>query len=203
MTLKERISQELLDSIGDPVVLEEVLKRHSRSKGPLYLGLAQATTELCERLAFAFSEIGDAEEQRQSLAAQLEALSKQKQGLQMAVQELTEQIDAGESRLEESRGLLDRADELADSGFGEAELQRLIELLAELAAAEGASLREGINQFFATVAGHKKAFSLDLVTKRAEVKLALAKAEVERWEAEARSREAKTKARVSAIDVVE
>jgi len=54
MTLKERITQELLESIGDPAGLEEVLKRNSRSKGPLYLGLAQATTEIYERLEFAF-----------------------------------------------------------------------------------------------------------------------------------------------------
>ena len=46
MSIKETITKELLDRIDDPAGLEEVLKRHSRSKGPLYLAIAEATTAL-------------------------------------------------------------------------------------------------------------------------------------------------------------
>lgn len=49
-TLKANITQELLDSVDDPSGLEAILKRHGRSKGPLYLALAESTSELRQRL---------------------------------------------------------------------------------------------------------------------------------------------------------
>ena len=43
MTVKETIVRELLDGADAPDVLEEVFRRRSGSKGPLYSALAEAT----------------------------------------------------------------------------------------------------------------------------------------------------------------
>ena len=137
MTLREKITEELLYSIGDPAGLEDVLKRHSRSKGPLYLGLAQATTGLCERLAFAFSEIGYAEEQKESLAEQVETLGEQHQKLQESVQRLNHEVREAETKLGDIHGILDRVDQLAEAGFGGSELLRLSELIPAIAGDRG------------------------------------------------------------------
>ena len=50
MTRTETITRELLEAAHDPAALEDVFRRHSHSKGPLYAALAEATTQLCERL---------------------------------------------------------------------------------------------------------------------------------------------------------
>ena len=50
MTLKQTISDELLNSVADPGKLEEVVRKYSRSKGPFYAALCVATTELLGRL---------------------------------------------------------------------------------------------------------------------------------------------------------
>ena len=50
MSIKEAITQELLDCADDPSGLEKVYERYGRSKGPFYLGLAAATTSLGSQL---------------------------------------------------------------------------------------------------------------------------------------------------------
>ena len=60
-----------------------------------------------------------------------------------------------------------------------------------------------MRQFFDTVGHYEHIVSLDLESKRAGSRAAQAKAEMERWEAEARRRESQSKARISAIDTVE
>ncbi len=50
MTLKQTITDELLNSIADPGELEEVVRKYSKSKGPFYSALAEATSQLLRRL---------------------------------------------------------------------------------------------------------------------------------------------------------
>lgn len=49
--LTETITSHLLEAAIEPDGLAAVLHRHSRSKGPLYHALAQATAELARRMA--------------------------------------------------------------------------------------------------------------------------------------------------------
>ena len=58
-------------------------------------------------------------------------------------------------------------------------------------------------QFFETVERYEQVVSLDLETQRCETRAATARAEAERWAAEARTREAKSKARIAAIEITE
>jgi len=203
MTLKQTITKELLDSVDDPVRLEGVFRHHSHSKGPFYLGLAEATSALSLRMDTAREQAAAAVALRGSLDREVETLAEQRRLLEEQVQTLSQQVQDGETKTVELSGLLDRAMELTHWGFGEAELSRLRELLANIAATQGAPPEEGVAQFFQTVQRFEQVVSLDLEAKRAETRVATASAKAERWEAEAQRREARSKARTSAIDLTE
>ena len=101
------------------------------------------------------------------------------------------------------RGLLDQAETLKKAGLGEEELRRLHQLLAQVAANQGLQPSEGVAQFFETVEQYEVVLSLEIEAKRSQAKADTAKAEADRWTSEAKLREAKSKARTSAIDTVE
>ena len=134
MTLKETIAQEFLDSAGDPSRLEEVFRRFSHSKGPLYGGLAQATSQMELRFEEAVSEVFEAEAEKQGLQQQLDSLREQKQELGEEVHSLNLRLLSDREEHGQVQKLLDRAVDLERRGFGQEELNRLYELLAQIAA---------------------------------------------------------------------
>lgn len=88
MTLKETIVRELLESVDDPAGPQEILNRYSRSKGPLYLGLAEATNVLERRVSVARAESAQFESRRDELQEELEAKHRERQELEEKVQSL-------------------------------------------------------------------------------------------------------------------
>ena len=66
-TVKETIRQQLLEAASNPDGLEAVLRKHSGSKGPLYLALAEATSQLRGRLEKTASEVAEADKRRDHL----------------------------------------------------------------------------------------------------------------------------------------
>ena len=184
MTVKETITKEFLDCLHEPSGLESVFQRHSRSKGPLYSALAEATTQLRQRLEKTWEETHEAETQRDQLIDQVEALEERHRELDDIVQVLDQQVHRAEAHLCEVQGLAERTTELAKRGFGEEELARLFDLLGQVAASQSEPPEEGVAQFFETVERYKKVVSLGLETKRAESRAEKAKAEAERWGAE-------------------
>lgn len=203
MTLTNQILDELVDCAADPDGLEEVLRKYVRSKGPLYSALAQATSHIRKRLEDTSRHLLEAETRKDELYEEVGSLEELQRRLSGEVQELEEQAKGSETQLSDVCGLLDRADELAGLGFGEEQLRRLRELLANMAACQGAQGEEGIAQFFETVERYESVVSLDIEVKRSEARSETAKNEAERWDSQAKLREAKSKARTSAIDVVE
>ena len=139
MTLRETIAQELLGAIDDPGELDAIFQRYNRSKGPLYLGLADATSELIDRYETLAQESGDLDVDKSHLSGQVAALHDQEIELQEAVQTLASEVQAAERTLEERRAILDRLDQLERSGFGADELSRLSEILAQVSAEQGAT----------------------------------------------------------------
>ncbi|MBI4234322.1 MAG: hypothetical protein HY686_07775 [Chloroflexi bacterium] len=138
MTMKETITGELLDAVEDPAGLEALFHRHARSKGPLYSALGEATAKLRHRLEKARDDTAEAEARRKRLQEQVDSLEEQRRNLDGKVQDMDRRVTQAEGRLAEVQGLLDRAQELAGQGFGEGEFARLAELLAQVAASEGA-----------------------------------------------------------------
>ena len=170
MTLKQTITNELLESVDNSIELEEIFRRYSRSKGPFYLGLADATSELWGRLKAARQQTAAAEEFHSSLKRDIETLAEQRDLLEEQVQSLAQQVQDGESKTAEVRGLLDHAEELTQWGFGEPELCRLKKLLAQVAADQGAPPEEGVAQFFDTVTSFGEVISFDLEARRAQTR---------------------------------
>ena len=134
MTIKENIIRELLDSVGDGARLEEVFRRYSRNKGPFYLGLAEATSQLEARFEETVQEVFESESSRQTLQEELVSLEERRHCLEDHVQAVSRQVETKEERLAEVQGVLDLAVDLERRGFGQEELNRLYELLAQIAA---------------------------------------------------------------------
>ena len=103
MTLKSRIVDELLDSVDDAAGREGLFERYKASKGPFYLGLAEATSRLCDHLEEVRQQTRDSEVTKESLCQQVKALGEQHQLLADRVQALDQQVLAAETQHDEVR----------------------------------------------------------------------------------------------------
>lgn len=202
MTLRETITEGLLNYVDNPDGLDEVFRKYSKSKGPFYLGLADATSELIDRYETLAHENGDLDTHKNDLSDQVAALDDQEAELQESVQMLGNEVQTAEQRLREAQSSLDHLDSLARSGFGGHELARLSDLLAQVSAEQGGAPEEGVLQFFQTVERFESIISFDLEATRAETKAAQSKAESERWGAEVEAKEVQSKTRIAVIDLV-
>ena len=164
---------------------------------------AAATCRLESRFHEARRAAVEAECQDHDLRGKLDSLEEQRHSLEDHAQAVSRQVEADEKRLTEVQGVLDLVVDLEKRGFGGQELSRLYEILAGVAASQGAPPGEGVAQFFRTVDRYEQVISLDMETSSAEARVATARAEIERWEAEARSKEAKSQARIYTIDLTE
>jgi len=203
MTLKETITRELLSAVDDPSRVQEIFQRYRGSKGPMYSALADATSQTRDALEYILKESAEAEAHLQQLRDAVTVLGGELRELEANVQDLGQQRLESETKLSEVQGILDRFGKLSLRGFGEAELDRLGDLLAQIAASQGAPPEQGVAQFFKTVERYETIITLDLEATRAESRAATAQADAARWEAEAKSAEIRSKARVEAIKVTE
>jgi len=174
MTLRETITEELLNAVEHPEQLENISRTYSRSKGPYYAALLDATNQLQEQLDELLEEISDAIEQKRVLEQQVTTQHEKRDGLAQEVQVVEERLNEGNARLAESQDTLDRAVELERMGFGTEELTRLYEILAQLAANQGAVPEEAVAEFFRTIQRYERIVSLDLEARRAESRAAQA-----------------------------
>ena len=81
----------------------------------------------------------------------------------MGVEELAVQVGAATEQLRVLEPTITRAETLERQGFGETELGRLAELLADIAASQGLPPEEGVAQFFETVARYHMIHALGLL----------------------------------------
>ncbi len=179
MTLREIITEELLNAVGHPEELENISRTYSRSKGPYYAALLDATSQLQDQLEDLSEEISDTNEQKKMLVLQGASLEEQRDELAQEVQVQEERLDAAGSRVAEVQAVLNHADQLAQRGFGQEELNRLYELLAQIAADQAVPAEQGVEEFFKTMSRYEHIVSLDLEATRAESRAAQAKAEAE------------------------
>ncbi len=203
MTLKESIASELLAAASNPGELQEVFQRYGQSKGPFYLALAEATVKLRGTVEKLCKEKTETEAQLENLRTQVDSLDQKRTKLDATVQSLDQQATQLKKRLVSAQSLLDEAQELAKQGFSADQLARFRDVLARLAASQGTRLQNGVEQFFEAVGHYEQFVSLDVEVRQAEVARDTAKAEVERWQAEARATEAKAKAQKASIDFTE
>lgn len=213
-TLTQTITEELLAAARDPGAVDAVLRQHARSKGPLYLALVQATSTLAARLsALAQEEKAfqqrraeaqrQAEQEEQEKTQRLQALREELAGIEAAVADRHGELDRLGRQVDQHRALVDRAERLAGLGFTTDHLERLHGLLAELAASQGASYQDAAARFFSLVGQYGQVASLELETKRAGVLAEKARADADRWLAEAGAAEARCQVRKTSIDATE
>jgi len=203
MSIKDTIIKELLDCADDPSGLDEVLKRHSRSKGPLYSALAAATTKLLGQYEEVLQEAQMLGAQRDQAESEIQTLEERRRSLEQTTQGLEKEIGQKEARLSEVQGLLDAADRLESQGFTAENLDRLFDFLAGLAASQGELPEDGVTKFFELLEHWSGVVSLELETQRAKVKMETAKSNTALWGAKAKEKEARAKARIATIDTVE
>ncbi len=168
MSKKDDIVVALLDSVDDPEELEEVFRRYSSSKGPFYLALAEATSQLDDDFRNAARDATDAATQKTHRKQELDSLSEQKGILDGEVQTRHRQLEEPQVELGQVQGLLDQAGNLTRQGFGEKELTSLSGILGEIAASQGATPEEGVALFFQQVERYEHVLSLDLEAQRVE-----------------------------------
>lgn len=203
MSIKDTIVRELLDNADDATGLEEVFRRYGRSKGPFYLALAEATTALVSELETLVQNKQAAQQELDGLHTEVKTLQERRQALDQTAQGLDRDIGQKEARLSEVRGLIETADRLEGQGFGKDNLEQLFNLLAETAASQGDTPKDGVTKFFEVVDQVGGIVSLELQSQQSQVRAEKARAQAERWEAEAKRQEAKTKARATSINIVE
>ncbi len=131
MSIKETITKELLDRIDDPAGLEEVLKRHGRSKGPLYSALAEATAQLRRQYESLVQETQRLAARQAQAESEISVLEGRQRSLGLKARGMEKDIGQKEARLSEVRGLIETADRLEGQGFGKDNLEQLFNLLAE------------------------------------------------------------------------
>lgn len=202
MSIKETIIKELLDHISEPAGLEEVYKRHSRSKGPLYSALAEATNELRLEYEDLLQKIRQMSAQRDEAESEIQTLEERRRSLELKAQGLEGELGPKEERLSNVQGLLSAADRLEGQGFTAENLDRLFDFLAGVAASQGELPEDGVTKFFEVLDQWGGVVSVELEAQRAITKVETAKAEAARWDATAREKEARAKARIATIDAM-
>ena len=203
MTIKDTIVKELLDCANDPTGLEEVFKRHGRSKGPLYAALLDATTQLRGQYEGLMQETQRLAARQARAESEITVLEGRQRSLELEAKDLDREIGQKEARISDVQGLLDAVDKLEGQGFGKDSLEKLFNLLADIATAHGQPPEDGATKFFEVVDEVGGIVSLELQAQRFHAREEKAKAQAERWEAEGKRQEARTKARAISIDIVE
>ena len=202
MTKTEQIIEELL-ACSDDSEVKLVMAEYAGSKGPLYNALSQASARLRHRLDAARKQNSDAEDQRDLLARQVKALQTEQPRLEAQVNLLEERVFEEEVRLGEVHELLERGKRLEDAGFIEEHLEHLRGMLAQIAESQELPVEDVLTQFFDAVNRYGPLVSLELEIKKAEQRAEAARAEVERWESQARLTEERCEDREAAIDSVQ
>lgn len=159
--------------------------------------------DLEEQLQQLCSEVGEWQETKKTAANDKAEIERSVSELRQAKSNAAEQLEVTTSQVEKQKTLLERARHLEELGYRSKELEQLSTILGELAADHGLHPRDGIHQFFEFVAEYGRGTSAQLAARAAESQAARLQAEVERWEAEAQTKEIHSKSRIRTIDALE
>jgi hypothetical protein len=194
--LTDLIEEELLAALEGKANPQEVLRRHSGSKGPLYTALARATAKAVARFL--------------ALRRQIEELRTKGEAAGRAAEEAEGRAGKAEARLKAAEGqlaqvakaigrqqaLLDQAKELASAGFGQKALEKVRRLLVQAAAADGVSPAEAASRFLQAAEDYGRLIALQAQTEKAQQQAQAA-------EAAARERIARSKVQTQAVEGAE
>jgi len=200
MTQTEEIYEKLLAATGDQAAIEEVFHNYGNSKGSFYIALAKATASLQKQFSDISQKCSDAEKSHQGKQQQIEIADQKLSNINQSIDEKTKEMTILDKKIGEKQTLLDEGKMIAGLGFGPKQLAQLREVLSKMAASKGVKPAEAAAVFFSQVSNYQDLVSLELEVKGAQVAAEKAKAEMEFWQTEAKTAEAKSKARKIAVD---
>ena len=119
------------------------------------------------------------------------------------LERLSGESNKARRELASRNALLEQLHRLEAWGFDIERLGELHAFTSRIAADRGAVPADGAAEVFSFLARYEGIASLDLEARRAERRVEEARAEAERWIAEAKNRQAQTKVRVTVIDTLE
>ncbi len=202
-TLTETIYEKLMGAVDDPVALEKVFHESAGSKGPFYIALAKATTSLQERFNEITQKCNNTAKVCLDKQQQIKAADQNLTVINQSIDVKSKEILSLDGKIADNKSLLDGAKMIAELGFGTTHLSQLNQLLSKMASSQGVKPTEATALFFKQVGHYQDLFSLELEVKGAQVASSKAKADFQRWQAEAATAEAKCKARKTSIDLAD
>jgi chromosome segregation ATPase len=202
-TITETITQELINAVENPAEIEKVIHDRSKSKGPFYMALAQATALMTDNLKAISGKCQSIDKEYSEAREKMKTAEREAGELSKQLATKNEDLESLDEKMKEEKALLDQANQLRELGFGRDELGKLYEILAQIAASQGAKPEESVNVFFQEVDRYEKIVSLELEAGRLSLGVEKARAEVARWQAESKAAEAQSKARKLSIDITD
>jgi hypothetical protein len=185
---------------GDPAATEVVFHDYGGSKGPFYIALAKATACLQEQFKDVSQKYGDADKSYQEKLDQIKAADQKLTDIHDFIEAKIKEMGIIDTKIGDKQTVLDEIKTIAELGFGTKQLMQLRGVLTKMAASQGVKPAEAAAIFFNQIGNYQDLVSLELEVKGAKVASDKAKANVEFWQAQAKTYEAKSKARKTAID---
>lgn len=196
MALTELIEQELLATLDGGTDPQEIMRRYSGSKGPLYAALAKATAEATRRFTVERQRLQETQGRRkraEELSVEAGRLAKEGERQQKAAQKELERLGAA---IQVRQGLLDRANGLREVGFDADSLAALGRTFAQVAKATGDAPAKAVARFLKMAGDFESVVAF-------EGKLREAEERAKKAETEAQKREYSAKVRKVAVDWAE
>lgn len=202
MTKTEMAAAEMIEALqtGD---MDVTWQRYADSRSVLYaaagVALEWARAQLEERgLALDAST-----HQRAAHEKEITRSSAERDRASAELEHVSGELNKARRELASRNALLEQLHRLEAWGFDVERLGELHSFTSRIAADQGTVPEDGAAEVFAFLSRYEGIASLDLEARRAERRVQEARAEAERWIAEAKSRQAQTKVRVTVIDTLE
>lgn len=173
MTRTELIAKELLEAVDRPENLDAVFARHADSKGPFYKALAEATQRLQAHYKALVTKTRQEKEREEALQSSVGQLEKSLAKMQELERKMAKNI-------EKNQAVLDRLKELTGKGFGEAQLAKLVDVLAGWMTKSGLKPPEAVDRFLEAAGHFSDIRSLEQERARAERDKTVAEAEAKK-----------------------
>jgi hypothetical protein len=202
-TLTESIYDELMAAAKEPAGLSAVLKKHSHSKGPLYIALAQATNSIIEQYNHISNQLQQAETDHEQRQQEMKLAEQKLVDLNISTKKKAGEQAALEEKVKQSKEIVDRVKALAGLGFGLEELTKLKAVLVDIKSNGGDAPEEAVKSFFEKLANYQKLVNLEIECQAAEVKAGQAQAQAGQWEEQSKLAEVKSKVRQTSINITE
>jgi len=216
MTLTDEIYHELMDGLRSGVDYEQIRLKWEGSKGPFYNALQRVFAYVAAELGKAFSDqnaalqkSGEAQQrlalleaEERKIETEVKAKTDEKELLGQQTGDAGKQLQKVNGELAAKKGLLNRAAELEEKGFGPNQLQQLHETLVAIGTKRGAKPKQAVAEFFNDLQDYDAKTGFEQEVRRLDTVAETSRLEAKKWQAEERSLERAYKYKKKVIDAM-